>query len=481
MSDGSQNAPGDKKPKALETDYYSQAQIMKQKLDGVSSSMCLAKWLQVSMHLTNGLTQSCYHPPVHKMDLEELAKNPKALHNTEQKKRERQMMKAGERPKGCEYCWKIEDAPGEHMSDRHYRSGEPWAREAFDEVVSSPFDYDVNPRYVEVNFNQTCNLACAYCSPHISTTWEKEINQFGAYPTLVPHNDIEFLRKQGLMPITKKSENPYLKAFWEYWPELYQDLKVFRMTGGEPLLDPNTFKVLKYIQDKPKGDLELAITSNMCVPDELFNKFIDQMKDIVPNKKLGRFMLFPSVDTWGEQAAYIRHGMDWDIFWTNVNRYLDEVDDGLLTFIVTMNALSVPGLKRFMEGVLELQKRHNKFFHRVFLDVPYLRYPDWLSLQNLPTDYYPYIEETISFMKSVPENESSFVGFRDFWIAKMERVFSWMKQDVDPDELIKRKVNFYRFFTEYDYRKSTDFLKTFPEFESFWQECESLSLNYPEK
>ncbi len=452
---------------------------MKKRLDEVSPSMCLAKWLQVSMHLTNGLTQSCYHPPTHKIDLEELEKNPKALHNTSQKKTERKMMREGLRPKGCEYCWKIEDAPGEHMSDRHYRSGEPWARGAFEEVVGHPYDYDVNPRYVEVNFNQSCNLACAYCSPHLSTTWEKEIQKFGEYPTLIPHNSIEALEKQGLMPIKHKKDNPYLKAFWQYWPELYKDLKVFRMTGGEPLLDPNTYKVLDYIKDHPRDDLELAITSNMCAHDDLFDKFLSSMKDIVGKKKLKRFMLFPSVDTWGEQAAYIRYGMDWEKFWGNVNRYLDEVEDGLITFIVTMNLLSVPQLKRFMEGVVELQKRHNKHFHRVFFDVPFLRYPAWLSLQNLDDRYYHYLEETIEYMKAHPETNDNYLGFRDFWIAKMERVLSWTKEGVgNEEELHKRKVDFYRFFSEYDYRRNVNFLEVFPEFKDYWQECEELSLKH---
>ena len=36
--------------------------------------MCYAKWTQVSMHLTNGKTHSCYHPPTHDIDLEELKK-----------------------------------------------------------------------------------------------------------------------------------------------------------------------------------------------------------------------------------------------------------------------------------------------------------------------------------------------------------------------------------------------------------------------
>jgi len=37
---------------------------------------------------------------------------------------------------------------------------------------------------------------------------------------------------------------------------------VFRMTGGEPLMDKNTFRVLDYVANNPKGDLEIGITTN---------------------------------------------------------------------------------------------------------------------------------------------------------------------------------------------------------------------------
>ena len=35
-------------------------------------------------------------------------RNPKALHNTRHKKKQRKMMLNGERPDECDYCWKIE-------------------------------------------------------------------------------------------------------------------------------------------------------------------------------------------------------------------------------------------------------------------------------------------------------------------------------------------------------------------------------------
>ena len=104
-------------------DYYKNVQQTKELLDSVSKSMCLAKWLQVSIHLPQGLTQSCYHPPTHKIPLDELKTNPKSLHNTKEKVGERKQMLAGDRPKGCQYCWNIEDAPnGPHFSDRPPRT-----------------------------------------------------------------------------------------------------------------------------------------------------------------------------------------------------------------------------------------------------------------------------------------------------------------------------------------------------------------------
>ena len=45
------------------TYYIDDINETKNKLDKISSSMCMAKWFQVSLHLPNGKTHSCFHPP----------------------------------------------------------------------------------------------------------------------------------------------------------------------------------------------------------------------------------------------------------------------------------------------------------------------------------------------------------------------------------------------------------------------------------
>ena len=214
--------------------FMNSAEEMRDKL---GHSMCLAKWQQVSLHLPTGLNNSCYHPPLHQIDAAELKDNPSALHNTKHKKEQRKIMIKQERPNECSYCWTQEDMG--NLSDRHYRSGEPWAAEHFDRIMESTGDEDEIPSYVEVNFNNACNLKCSYCSPQFSSTWADEIKRFGAYPTSKPHNAPEHFAGRR-RPIPAREENPYVEAFWEWWPTLYTKLKHFRMTGGEPQIrDPN--------------------------------------------------------------------------------------------------------------------------------------------------------------------------------------------------------------------------------------------------
>ncbi len=44
--------------------------------ENLGPALCLAKWKQVSLHLPTGLNNSCYHPPLHKIPVENLATNP---------------------------------------------------------------------------------------------------------------------------------------------------------------------------------------------------------------------------------------------------------------------------------------------------------------------------------------------------------------------------------------------------------------------
>ena len=513
-------------------EYHDHASEMRDRLNAVSPALCLAKWQQVSLHLPNGTTQSCYHPPTHKIPLELLKDNPSVLHNTPIKIHERKQMLEGKRPDGCSYCWKVEDAPSDdpkgHLSDRHYRSSEWWNAPTFEEVTTNKFDYDVIPRYVEVNFNQACNFKCMYCSPHLSTKWEEEVKIHGGYQLQnMVHNDLTALELSGRMPLrVPNKDNPYVEAFWKWWPEIYRTLRVFRMTGGEPLMDKNTFKVLDYVNENPHGQLELSITSNMCPPDQkLFDTFVEKVKAIEQlrtyedkenfnehsgnhwyvDKGFKHFWLFVSLDGFGEQAEYMRTGLEFDRMINNVRTFLRETKYTTVSFINTFNILSIPSLHKFLEMILELREEfggrnqiefdiipedshgmeHKKYkqkkFQRIFFDIPILRYPPWFSIQNAGQYGITEVERCLKFMEDNVQGDDyleTFEGFKPYEILKIKRDLAVMQEYLPPDQLQLNKNNFYMFITEYDRRRQTTFLATFPELKSYWRECVKAHTNH---
>jgi len=182
-------------------------------LNAVSPSFCVAKWKQVTIHLQNGLTHSCHHPTAHKVPLEELKKNPSALHNTEFKKQQRKMMLQGKRPAECDYCWRVEDTRSESFSDRIYKSKEFWARPFIADIANKPWDDNVYPSYVEVSFGNLCNFKCSYCFPQFSSRLMEEIETHGGYPTHEKFNNLQNLIRRGEIPISPKSTTLTLKLF----------------------------------------------------------------------------------------------------------------------------------------------------------------------------------------------------------------------------------------------------------------------------
>ena len=467
--------------KKIRTNYDNPIYVdTEKKLNEVGPGMCLAKWTQVTLQLQTGHNHSCHHPRTHKINVNEIKRNPSALHNTQYKKLRRREMLTGKRPEECDYCWGVEDT-SDRFSDRVFKSAESWSKPHFEQITTSDWRQDINPRYVEVAFSNACNFKCSYCAPAFSTTWMQEIQKHGAYPTTDRFNDLAHNKAENKLPILQSEHNPYTEAFWKWWPDLYRDLHTFRITGGEPLLSNDTFKVLDYIIDEPNPNknLNLAINSNLGIPDNLVDKMIEKLKRIEDEDRVKEMVIFTSADTWGEQAEYIRNGLEFNRFWDNVNKVLDSLDRVVLTFMSTYNALSVPNYNKLIDGIYKLKSRYaspDRYWNSaVFLDSSYLRYPSHQTVQVLPKEMSNLIYKQTQLTEyfATPNFETRLIGYSDIEVQKLKRIYDWMIS-TDYDKITPQRQNFYRMFSEHDKRRGTDFCKTFPELEQFYMECKDL-------
>jgi organic radical activating enzyme len=459
---------------------------VKEELDQHGPGMCLAKWSQTTIHLGSGHTHSCHHPATHKIPVEEILIDASALHNTSYKKEKRKEMMNGFRPSECQYCWNVEDkmhiGDNDVYSDRVYKSAEPWSRTLRSKIEEVSWEKNINPSYLEISFNSTCNFKCSYCSPDVSSKWMEEIVAFGPYPTSRNFNSLEHINKSNSnkMPIPERDDNPYVDAFWKWWPDLYPELSTFRITGGEPLLTKHTFKVLDYIIANPNLKLDLAINSNLVIPDSLFQEFIQKIKIILDKRLVKSVQLFTSCEAYDIQAEYIRHGMNYKTWIDNLYEFTRECPDALIGLMCTYNALSVITFERLLQDMLELKKFRRELgipHYKFIIDIPYLRYPQHQGIKILTPDFLPYIESQVNFMEQnlIDYSSRELLGFENSEFEKMKRVYFLFKSQIENQENVdQERKDFFIFVNEHDRRRNTNFLQTFPEFKNFYNICAEL-------
>jgi organic radical activating enzyme len=407
----------------------------KKKLDSISPSFCLAKWTQSNIYLGSGLTHSCHHPAPHHISVSEIKIDVSALHNSSYKKQQRQLMLDGIRPTECDYCWRIEDT-GNSISDRITKSFENWSKPFLREILSKGADGS-NPKYLEVSFNNVCNLKCSYCGPATSSKWVEELNRYGAWP-----NDPTNHYTQ-IYLIPNREHNPYIDAFWQWWPTLYPELNTFRITGGEPLLSKDTFKTLDYIIANPNPKLKFAINSNLMVDDAAIDRFINKAKKL----KIKELTVHTSCEAHGTAAEYARNGLQYKTWLKNCHKILQMLPAAKLNIMATYNAFSVTTYEEFLKDVNVLKGR--KWFSRVSISTGYLRHPSFLAIWVLPKSYAVYIEKQITYMKS-----NRFTACEINELTRILEMFVATPQ-CEGDA-------FLNFVNEHDRRRNTSFIKTFP-------------------
>lgn len=437
----------------------------KNELEKISKSFCSAKWLQLTLHLQNGMTHSCHHPSPHKIPLVELKQRVDALHNTKFKIKQRQLMKKGKRPSECEHCWTAEDSSPETFSDRVIKSSDDWAEVDLQKLKKQNFP---KPTYLEVSFGNKCNLRCAYCSPEVSSAIWHEFEKHGPYP-VEGSNSIKWYKENKRTPYTDKQRNPYITAFRKWFPTILPGLKVFRITGGEPLLSKETFETIKKLKKMDFKNLDFSINTNLMVSDKILNTLCDEINVLIASKKFKEIRLYTSVDSSSHQAEWIRFGLNYKKLFENADYVLRKCPELKLTFIVTFNLLSIPLFKDLLTDILSVKKKFivkREPIPRVIVDINHLRFPVFLSPLRASQDMKKSMAKSLDYILYYAETNLRVWGFNSYETNKMKRLIEIINLSPQDTDDTKELINF---INEYDRRKKTDFKSVFPQFKNIFE------------
>lgn len=435
----------------------------REKINNVSCSFCTAKWLQTTLMLQNGYNHSCHHPAPHKIPLEEIEADPAALHNSKFKKEQRAKMLKGERPSECNYCWKIEDLDKNYFSDRHYKTSDSWAWNRFEDIAKSNPQDNVYPSYLEVSFSNACNFACAYCSPEISSKWMEDIKHNGSYPTKHGAHDLNYLEQSGKMPYLNREHNPYVEAFWKWFPDALPYLRVLRITGGEPTMSKDTWKLLDYLIEHPRKDLDIAINTNGCVEDKLIDKLIEKINTLA---EIGvKVDIYTSLESIGEQAEYARDGLNYTVWLDNIERFLNETKS-TVAIMTTVNILSLTTFIEFIKAVMNLRKLYNNSFewNRIPLSINIMHWPPHLQCTLLDKETRTKIADSIestckNWLKYYSPEKYARIYLEEY--DQIKRLCEYLR---NTNPATEHRRDFIRYIQAYDKRRNKNFSQTFPQF-----------------
>lgn len=440
-------------PRKNNEDYH---QFKERLIDPISSSFCAAKWYNATIWLGQGKTASCHHPAAHSIDLEEIKANPSAIHNTKQKKKFRKMMLEGKRPSECSYCWKVEDMARDNISDRVFKTV-VYQDEAIEAIADMPWDDNVNLKTLEIAFDRTCNFACSYCNAAYSTTWAKDIKTNGPYTGFIG-GDGQCYTQDGSWsePFKDKDENPYIQAFWQWWPELSKELQELRITGGEPLMSDDVWKLFDMYKTQDISHIRLAINSNLGAKDALIDRLIESSKNI---RELD---IYTSCEATGTQAEYIRDGLDYNKWKSNIERILTEGNITRLHFMMTINALCLFTLPELMTQIIKWKKQFNRQNGKMGMSFNILRYPSFHSPLVLPQHLREQCRQSLIAWTNEYKDDPCFEMHER---ESVQRLVDYLDVMVTPEyasfDRLTGEKDLKQFCKQYDSRRNKD-INVFP-------------------
>jgi hypothetical protein len=430
-------------------------------LDKLSASFCAAKWYNATIWLGSGHTTSCHHPPAHLVDIDKVRANPRLLHNTDQKKQDRQQMIRGERPPGCEYCWKIEDMGSDAVSDRVYKS-KIYPIEALHEARNTLPTEDVNLRTLEIAFDRTCQFACSYCNPAFSTTWVNDIRRNGPYDNLVSDGRNHFTHTHDSAQLFRITEsNPYVDAFFAWWEsDLHHTLTELRITGGEPLMSAHTWRLVDWFRDnRGRSNTRLAINSNLGTDID-----IDRLLASTEGMAID---LYTSNEAVSVQAEYIRDGLVWDDWANNVERLLDSGQFRGIHVMCTINALCLSTLDQLLECIMNWKLEYGREAISFTLNI--LRFPSFQSpLVLSDAQRTVYKQRLVTWLEHWVDSEF----IHEHEINHTQRLIDYLDVVKTPHseafDMSKLLNDFKQFYTQYDQRRDKNFTEAFPELKEWY-------------
>jgi len=369
-------------------------------------TICSLPWVGVFIN-PDGQVNNCAinSTPIGNLNKQTLEE---CLHGNANQQIKKDMLNKVAHPR-CNACYNVEKFSSNPVMNESNRS---WYKKyGIRSVDMSIYDTtdQVDLRVLDIRWRNTCNQACVYCGPDLSSKWAQELND---YRWSVDSSVIE-KNKQYIFDRLAQIKHVYL-------------------AGGEPLLMKENQELLeKLIVVNP--DVEIRINTNLSKLDTPVYQLLEQFKNV-------KWTI--SVDSIESQYNYIRWPGDWTTFLQNLNTLQRRNQN--INFNMVWCALNSNGLFDCIDFLNSQGFQENMYI------IQCLTTPPELDVRNLPQDQILQLKNTISARLQTANSSQ--------WLAKCLTTMSNFlesKSNSNVDDLRK-------FLAVIDQRRNLDSRLLFP-------------------
>lgn len=233
---------------------------------------------------------------------------------------------------GCQKCYKEES------------QGKKSLRQIFNENFETDL---VDLEFLEIGFDNICNLSCDPCDPDFSHTWSKKL-----FPNKVIH----------IKTIKDELDPP-------------EKIKMIKFLGGEPLMTNRHNKFLSKVRNK--NQVRVIYNTN--------GTFLLKPNDIRLLKEFKSVLFIVSIDGYNELNDRVRKGS----VWNDILEFLSQIEQN--NFLLEIN--TVIHLNNW-QGLSDLSKFINSRNYK--WETNLATYPPELDIVN-----YKNLKEMKSFFESI--------------------------------------------------------------------------------
>jgi radical SAM protein with 4Fe4S-binding SPASM domain len=349
----------------------------------------------------------------------------------------RTAMLTGKRHPGCMKCWQEEDS-GKRLSIRQNYNRD------IDLLKDLHYDLDVdNPKitWLELSFNNRCNIRCRMCGPYFSTNWYQDWELVKEYIPWQPADIPKYIK-----------ENPEPRTIdISKLDSILPNIRHLKMTGGEPFIMPEYKQILyKLIELDQAKHVYLNYSTNLTImPKKELIELWSHFKHIE---------FATSLDGIGPVIEYVRHPTSFKTV-EKVLQALMELSHsmpirvGTRPTITVYNILDVPTITNWWGEMMDKYYKE-PFSNKAWINHTHAALPDFLSLPILNWQCKDIV------MKQLWDNGPT---------EKQKQNWNQLCNYMNSANLTHLIPQFIDFTNKLDNARRESFIKTVPEFSSLWE------------